>query len=97
MFDEDRDEDSDWSNFEAAALHMANWVNVRYGRAEDQDLIKRLKKEGEVIRSLNVIKLCRDPGKYKTLDLAYRTEYSIYAWIVHRSMALVEKINGFNF
>ena len=99
MYDEDRDQDSDWYNYEIAALNMANWINVRLARVEDQDLIKRLKKEGKWILQLNLIMLCRDPGKYKTLDLAYRIEEyrSIWTWILINSLAPVEEIGPFNF
>lgn len=86
MHDEDRDSDSDWAQFEAASRYMANWVDVAFGRVEDQDLIKKLRAEGGWIQRLDVVKIRKGDGKYKDLELAYRHDKSIYGWIVMNSL-----------
>lgn len=97
MYDDERDPDSDWEQFEVAARNMANWVNVSFGRVEDRELIKKLRAEGAWIQQLDVVKLSRTKGKYKNLELAYRHDKTIYPWIVSNSLQMVEQLGAFNF
>lgn len=80
IFDEERDEDSVYAQYENVAYELVNWQNLEMAKVTNRELIKSLLDKKKFVKYHNSLALQKRKSAIKYLDLALSQD--IYKWIL---------------
>lgn len=80
IYDEERDEDSIYAQYENVAYELINWHNLEMAKVTSRELIKTLLDKKKYVKYHNSIALQKRNSAIRYLDLALPQD--IYKWIL---------------
>ena len=94
FYDDDRDETSDYGQFQLSAYHMAGWSDTTLAEVTNRALITEMMQEGKWIQKHSNVLIKRRDGSHERIELVYREDEDLMHLIIKHSLALVDEFRA---